>query len=454
MASLKDTSALKALNENEYINKLYDAAGSSQKKMLTDHYSQNVGALDTAKQIVQQQTDTNVGRTNVEAQKAAGEYKNGMGQNMSAGANAQAALSQDVNRQRNVTDLQQKQSAADIEIERRRKLLADQYSAAIKQAQADNDMVRAQQLYDAAKKEDAQLMALKQQAAQLMAAKGDNTIMDSLLQPGAAAVGGTQEQDGATWSEVTRNEESINKIYDAQLEAQRQAQISDYLKAVSDLEARQQQTQRQTDKKLNDAYVDSLRKAKNYAEVQNAYGQGSGTAAQAQLAQDAEMLRALTDIRGVQADTVAQEQMQGIEAGAAYREALEKANSETEAKRAAALLDAAEKEEATLLENQQLAGNQYAKENNYSVLGALYGLTQDQIDRLQGTGRYAPKSSSAVSKGLGKAATQDAIDYVDRMLDNISSSGSSPERIISGTNQLTAAQKNVANAYYKALTKK
>lgn len=396
MASLKDTSALKALNENEYINKLYDAAGSSQKQMLTDNYSQNTGSLDTAKQTVQQQTDTNINRTNVEAEKAANAYKSGIGQTMSAGANTQAALTQNVNQQRNVNDLQQKQSVADAEIERRRKLLADQYSTAIKQAQADNDMVRAQQLYDAAKKEEAQLMALKQQAAQMMAAKGDRSILDSLLQPGAAGAGGTQTQDGSTWSEVTRNEESINKIYDAQLEAQRQAQLSDYLKAVSDLEARQQQTQRQTDEKLNDAYVDSLRKAKNYAEVQNAYGQGSGTAAQARLAQDAETLRALTEIRGVQADAVAQNQMQGVETGAAYREALEKANSETEAKRAAALLDAAEREEATLLENQQLVGNQYAKKNNYAILGALYGLTPDQIDRLQGTGRYAPKVAAPV----------------------------------------------------------
>ena len=28
--------------------------------------------------------------------------------------------------------------------------------------------------------------------------------------------------------------------------------------------------------------------------------------------------------------------------------------------------------------------------NKWSVLGKLYGLTQDQIDRIQGTGKYAP----------------------------------------------------------------
>lgn len=35
-------------------------------------------------------------------------------------------------------------------------------------------------------------------------------------------------------------------------------------------------------------------------------------------------------------------------------------------------------------------GNELAKQNDYSVLGKLMGLTQDQIDRLQGTGAYAP----------------------------------------------------------------
>lgn len=390
MATLKDTSALQALNENEYINKLYGTANDTQKQMLQDHYTQNTGALNEAQQGVQQQTQTNVNRTNVEAERAASDYLKNSGNNMSAGANAQAALSQNVTQQANITDLQNKQSIADAEIERQRQLLAQQYESAIKQAQAENDMQKAQALYDAAKQEEEQLMAYKRQAASLMATKGDNSIYDSLLTPGAATAGTTAA--GETWAEILKNEQGINDIYNAQMESQNQDLLMDYQKALSELQAKQQESQRQTDTALNDAYVNNLKKALNYREVQNAYGQGSGTAAQAELAQNNELLRELTRLRGVQMDTAAKQGVEGVEIGMAYRDALAKANADNESKRLAALIQAAEEEEATLAENQELVGKQYAKNNNYSVLGKLYGLTQDQIDRLQGTGRYAPRS--------------------------------------------------------------
>ena len=70
-------------------------------------------------------------------------------------------------------------------------------------------------------------------------------------------------------------------------------------------------------------------------------------------------------------------------------------------KRAEALIEAAEKEEQALVTEQQTIGNLLAKQNNYSVLGKLYGLTQDQIDRLQGTGRYAPVSYGGGGGGGG-----------------------------------------------------
>jgi hypothetical protein len=48
---------------------------------------------------------------------------------------------------------------------------------------------------------------------------------------------------------------------------------------------------------------------------------------------------------------------------------------------------------------QKSLGNTLAAQNNYSVLGKLYGLTQDQIDRLQGTGAYAPVYYSGGGSG-------------------------------------------------------
>ena len=56
-------------------------------------------------------------------------------------------------------------------------------------------------------------------------------------------------------------------------------------------------------------------------------------------------------------------------------------------------MTAAEKEEQTMVDLQKFTGDAAAKKRDYSILGKLYGLTQDQIDRLQGTGKYAKKSS-------------------------------------------------------------
>lgn len=386
MATIKDTAATSALNEDQYINKLYDASLDSQKKLLDQNLQENTGVLDQEKQNVQQQTDDNLQRTYVEAAKAAGVYSSPSTPKISGGAAAQAGLSQWNQQAADTTALKGKQNEADMEIERQRQLLASQYSAAIKQAQADNDMQRAQQLYDAAKEEEAQLLAYRKQAATMLAGKGDNSIMESIANGETPARDTTSE----TWADVLKNEEALNKIYDSQMESQRQGLLMDYQKGLSDLEAQQAQQRAQTDKDLTQTYVDALRKAKNYAEVQNAYGQGSGAQAQARLAQDTQLQKALTDLRGVQMGKDAQAGMDRFGIGQTYRDAIAKANAENEAKRVQALFDAAEKEEQTLMENQEFVGQQYAKNNDYSILGKLYGLTQDQIDRMQGTGAYAP----------------------------------------------------------------
>ena len=70
-------------------------------------------------------------------------------------------------------------------------------------------------------------------------------------------------------------------------------------------------------------------------------------------------------------------------------------------KRNEELYSAAEKEEQALIAEQKAIGELLSKQNNWSVLGKLYGLTQDQIDRLQGTGRYAPVSYGGGGGGGG-----------------------------------------------------
>lgn len=383
MANLKDSSALSALNEKDYINKLYDSNDSTTKKLLQDNYTQNESLLDAEKQSVQKQTDTNINRTNVESQQAKNAYT---GPKLTSGASAQEALSRGNALQANTTSLNQKQADADAEIERQRQLLGSQYAAAIKKAQADNDMERAQQLYDAAKDEEEKLLSLRTTASTLLANKGDTSIRDSLLN------GETPSPDysGSTWEQVLKNEDSINSIYDNKLQSKLLELQMEQEEAASDLAAKRSKQSAETDSKLTEAYVDALQKAKNYAEVQNAYGQGSGTAAAARTAQDTEMQKELTRLRGVQAAADAGYGIDNFELLKKYLGSVADNTQSVNSDRAKALLEAAEKEEENLYNTQLTIGQELAKKNDYSVLGKLYGLNQDQIDRIQGTGKYAP----------------------------------------------------------------
>lgn len=383
MADLKTDSALNALNEQDYINKLYDTNSKNQKDLLTQNYTDNTGVLNQEQNRVQQQTDENVNRTNVESQTAQQKYT---GSKLSLGAQQQAALNRGNAQQRNVSALNQQRSELDMEIDRQRKLLASQYESAIKQAQAENDMARAQQLYTAAKDEEAKLLSLRQSASTILAAKGDTSIRDALLRGETP----TPDYSGKTWEQVLKNEASINEIYDNQLEAERLGLQAEHEKALSDLEAKRLARQGETDSKLTNAYVEALQKQKNYSEVQNAYGQGSGTAGAARIAQDTELQKTLTDIRLGQMEADAKSGMEGFDIGQQYRDKLFASQKDTDKKRAEELLKAAEQEEENLYKTQLQIGQQLAKKNNYSVLGKLYGLTRDQIDRIQGTGKYAP----------------------------------------------------------------
>lgn len=387
MASLYDTSATKALNEDAYINKLYDGTLESQKKALQQGYDNSVKQLTTGQDSTKKQTSDYVKRAYVEGQRAAGHVQKptpsipapGLG---NGGASAQARLTIGNQQQKNVSMLNNQQAVAEQEYERKRKLLAEKYEAQIKQAQADNDMNRAQALYDAAKAEEEQLRTLRQSAAALMATKDDNSIYDAI------ARGDSVERDttSETWDSVLKNEESINKIYDAQLESERQAAEIAHKQSMSELDAKQQAAVRETDKNLTNAYVDALKKNKNYQEVQNAYGQGSGAAMQARLAREAGLTEKLTELRKLQQTKDAKNEMDKAEQVASLGDKLADSQKSIDKNRAKALYDAAEKEEQNLIADQQLVGNQYAKNGDYTMLARLYGLTPEQLGLLQNVG--------------------------------------------------------------------
>jgi hypothetical protein len=388
MATLKDTSALASLNEQDYLNKLYEDKSQKQNQTLTEGYNATTGVLEGAQGSIQQQTAQNIQRTDVETDKAVERYQQEQIPKLSEGASTQAALSSGNQRQKNVTELEERRAAAEAEIERQRKLEGEQFEAAIKQAQANNDMERAQALYEAAKAEDTQWLTLKQNAATLMAGKGDNSIMDALT--AGTAIPENTSGMGTTWDSVLKYEDDINAIYDAQAQAELAGLESAYLESMSNIDAKQKKQQEKTDEALTDAYVNSMRSARNEAETSTAYGRASGTAAQARLARDNELRQELTDLRTAQMDADANYGMEEVDAVRNFREQIAKAEQDREKARVDELYKAAEGEEQNNLTVQQLAANQAAAQGNYELLGAMYGLTADQVDRLMQRGKYAP----------------------------------------------------------------
>ena len=161
-------------SQQDYINKMYDASLESEKAGLKQNYEQDTANLAAEQEKAKKQTDANLTRTYVEAAKAQKNYnevQNAYG--LTSGAMAQARLAQDNQLQGDLTTLRAAQQNIDAGIERERGTLAQQYAAAIQQAQANNDLARAQALFEAAQAEEARLNQQKANAANMMAGVGD-----------------------------------------------------------------------------------------------------------------------------------------------------------------------------------------------------------------------------------------------------------------------------------------
>lgn len=168
-------------SQKDYINKMYDASMESQKAGIQEDYDQAGEQLTQQQEAARKQTDANLTRTYVEAEKARKNYQevqNAYG--LTSGAMAQVRLSQDNQLQADLTALRAQQQEADASIERERGLLAKEYAAAIRQAQANNDIARAEALYAAAQREEERLLQQQEAAAQLMAGQGDYARLAAL----------------------------------------------------------------------------------------------------------------------------------------------------------------------------------------------------------------------------------------------------------------------------------
>lgn len=456
MANLYGGNAFDALNEEAYINQLYGSNNESEKKLIDENYKDNVGLLDTEQNRVQQQTQENLDRTQVEAESAQQKYS---GPKLTLGASQQEALNRENAQRNNLSSLEQNRSEIDAEIERQRKLLASQYESAIKQAQAENDMAKAQMLYDAAKRDEEKLNALRMEAYEYMSQSGDYDIetLSVLLSGsgsgshgsgGGGSFGGNGgagssgmnndggkygnhgsfgrsgkegqfgksdkgDQNGSSgkyWSETMKNEADINKIYDSELEALRIGIESDWEKALSDLLAKQLERQKQTDTNLTKTYVDGLQKMKNYSEVQSAYGQGSGTAGAARIAQDTELQEDLTKLRLGQMAADAKFGTDRLGIGTSFTEELVKAVRDSNAKRTKALLEAAEKEEDMLIDQQYLLAQALAAEDDFSLLARLLGVPVSIFEGSESSSGGGGSSSSSGTTTNSKAQMKKEVE--------------------------------------------
>ncbi len=165
----------------ENLEQIYDAQLKNQKSQLTQNYQQALSDIDASKETAAKQLDQNLNTTALESQRAQKNYnevQNAYG--LTSGARAQARLAQDNQLQADLTALRTAHATADAERERNRTLLGQQYSAAIAQAQAENDIAKAQALYAEAKEADQKLTAQQESAAALMAQVGDFSLYKTL----------------------------------------------------------------------------------------------------------------------------------------------------------------------------------------------------------------------------------------------------------------------------------
>ena len=202
---------------------------------------------------------------------------------------------------------------------------------------------------------------------------------------------------------MSTTEDQIKKMYGGQLTAQKEQLTQDYESALSNLDKQQADAQKITDENLNRTAVEAQKAAVNNAEYYNAVGLSSGARAQARLSQENQLQENLTAIRTAQQATDAEvERTRGLLAKE-YASAISKAQAENDLALAKALYEQAEKEDAELLAKQESAATLMAKAGDYTRLGALYGLSDAEIKKLQSTGSGGNPvdfSGKADNKGL------------------------------------------------------
>lgn len=192
----------------------------------------------------------------------------------------------------------------------------------------------------------------------------------------------------------------INGVYDAQLEAQKQALESAYNQKEAEYAAAEAKIPAQYDAQRNALSAQNEIEKANFNEQAAASGLNVGAGSQARLSQSNAYQQGMTAIGKAQADAAANLQLERTKAKTAYQDAIQQAIKDNDARRAQALYEEAQRIDDNLVSNALNQANldatrsstNYAKMMETAQTLAQYGdfsgylslgYSQDQVDAMR-----------------------------------------------------------------------
>ncbi len=207
-------------------------------------------------------------------------------------------------------------------------------------------------------------------------------------------------------------EDRINQMFDANLASQKETLKQDYEKADADYVRQQEKTQKATDANLTRTAVEAQKEAVNNAEINNAAGLSSGTRAQLRLSNDNQMRSDMTALRVQQQETDAEIERRRALLAQEYASGIRKAQQDNDLARAEALYAEAEKQDERLRQQQEkeaeekkqnelTAAQLMATAGDYTLLGKYYGLSDEEIAKLNSVAMTTQQSQNASQQTQG-----------------------------------------------------
>ena len=192
----------------------------------------------------------------------------------------------------------------------------------------------------------------------------------------------------------------INGVYDAQLEAQKQALESAYNQKEAEYSAAEAKIPAQYDAQRNALSAQNEIEKANFNEQAAASGLNVGAGSQARLSQSNAYQQGMTALGKAQADAAANLQLERTKAKTAYQDAIQQAIKDNDARRAQALYEEAQRIDDNLVSNALNQANldatrsstNYAKMMGTAQTLAQYGdfsgyralgYSQDQVDAMR-----------------------------------------------------------------------